>query len=432
MALPAWPQVESPVEGVPAPNTDEQMTPPPRVSGAAFPTAVAAETRSNYIRGSVNFQTSYVDNLYGGAAGHPIGETTFSVLPTITIDQTTARQHRLISYSPGFTFYRPTSSLDEVNQSAVAEYQFRLTPHSSISLNDIFQDSSTSFGSANSGVGGTVSGSAQSATPEIVPPFAQELSNRANAEFSVQTGRDTMIGVSGMTMLLHYPNPSETSGLFDSSSRGGSAFYNRRLTESQYVGATYEYSDFLTYPTAATSETQTHTISAFYTLILKRQLSLSVSGGPQYYQVSETSFPTSSAWQPSVMASIGWQGQRTSFAASYLREVTGGGGLLGAYKTSSSNVSGRWQIARSWTAGVGGAYANYANVSPALLSPGAGGHFLSADGTLEHAFAGQLMVGLEYDRMHDSYGGVASLSANPNSDRISASVSWQFTRAIGR
>lgn len=430
MTLPAWSQVESPVESAPAPTTDEQMETPPRVSVATFPTTVAAETRSNYIRGGVNFQTSYIDNLYEGATGHPIGETTFSVLPTIIMDQTTARQHVLISYSPGFMFYLPTSSLNEVNQSASAEYQFRLTPHSSISLNDMFLDSS--FGSSNSVVGGTVSGSAQPATPEIVPPFAQELTNRANAELSVQTGRDTMIGVSGMTMLLHYPNLSETSGLYDSSSRGGSAFYNHRLTESQYVGATYEYSDFLTYPTAGTSETQTHTISAFYTLYLKRRLSLSVSGGPQYFQVSETSFLTSSAWQPSVMASIGWQGQRTTFAVSYLREVTGGGGLLGAYKTSSSNISARWQIARNWTAGAGGAYANYANVSPALFSSNIGGHFISGDGTLEHSFAGQLMVGLEYDRMHYSYGGVASLSANPNSNRISGSVSWQFTRAIGR
>ncbi len=408
------------------------MATPPPVSGAAFPTAVGAETRSNYIRGGVNFQTSYIDNLYGGTAGHPIGETTFSLLPTVTIDQTTPRQHRLISYSPGFIFYRPTSSLDEVNQNAVAEYQLRLTPHSSISLNDTFLDSSTSFLSSNSEVGGTVSGSAQSATPEIVPPFAQELSNQANAEFSVQTGRDTMIGISGMATLLHYPNPSETSGLYDSSSRGGSAFYNRRLTESQYAGATYAYSQFLTYPPNSTSETQTHTISAFYTLYLKKQLSLSISGGPQYYLVTQPPFPSSSAWQPSIMASIGWQGQRTSFAASYLREVTGGGGLLGAYKTSSANISARWQIARNWTAGVGGAYANYSNVSPALFSSTAGGHFISGDTTLEHSFAKQLLVGLEYDRMHDSYGGVTSLTANPNSDRVSGSISWQFMRAIGR
>lgn len=431
VALPAWSQVDSPVESAPI-ATDDQMATPPPVSGVAFPTAVGAEERSNYIRGGIDFQTAYIDNMYGGAVGNAIGETTYSILPSITFDQTTPRQHRLVSYSPGFMFYRPTSTLNQVNQNAALEYQLRLTPHSSININDIFQDSSTGFLSSNSGAGSTVTGSAQSVIPQIVPPFAQELSNRVNAEFSVQTGRNTMIGVSGMATLLRYPNPAETSGLYDSSSRGGAVFYNHRVSESQYAGATYEYSQFLTYPTNATSETQTHTISAFYTLYLKRRLSLSISGGPQYYLVTQAPLPSSSAWQPSVMASIGWQGRHTSFAASYLREVTGGGGLLGAYKTSSVATSARWQIARNWTAGANGAYSNYSNVSPLLFTANSGGHSTSGSAILEHALVGQLQVGLEYDRMHNSYGGVTSLSNNPNSDRISGSVTWQFMRVLGQ
>ena len=72
--------------------------------------------------------------------------------------------------------------------------------------------------------------------------------------------------------------------------------------------------------------------------------------GPQHSDATQPPLPPARSWSPLLTASLSWQGQRTSLAASYARIVTGGGGLAGAYHSNIANVSGRWQISRTWTA----------------------------------------------------------------------------------
>ncbi len=51
-----------------------------------------------------------------------------------------------------------------------------------------------------------------------------------------------MIGAGGTFTESNYPNPAEASGLYNSNSGGGSAFYSQRLSSTQYIGVTYQYS----------------------------------------------------------------------------------------------------------------------------------------------------------------------------------------------
>lgn len=432
VAIPAYSQVDSGADQVSSQTNDSQMMTPPPINGETYPTAVGAEVRSNYLRGGVAFNAGYINNFYAGNGGAPLAETTFSIFPTMALDQTTPRQHTTVSYSPGFTFYQPTSELDEVDENASVAYQFRLTPHSRISANDSFVDSSTVSGLTDTEPDGSVAGSPPTSTPGITPPFARRLTNNAAAEFALQTSRSSMIGASGSTSTLHYPNPAEVTGLYDSSSRDGSAFYNRRLSSNQYLGVTYNYSDTLAYPTNAQSDTQTHAISGFYTIYLMKSFSLSASGGPQHYQVTQTSLPTSASWGPSISASMGWQGMHTSFSAGYSQSVTGGGGLLGAFHTRSANATTRWQMSRTWTVGVGGNYSINKSVTPFLFGGLQGGHTVSGTASLEHSLSSNLRMSFQYLRAHQSYSGIVAISDNPDSDRETISIYWQFMRPLGR
>ena len=90
--------------------------------------------------------------------------------------------------------------------------------------------------------------------------------------------------------------------------------------------------------------TQTQTIFLVLTLFLKPNLSLSISGGPQHYSSTQALSPSVAAWQPMTIVSMGWQGQRTTVAASYSRTVSGGGGLNGTFHTNAANASFSWQI----------------------------------------------------------------------------------------
>ncbi len=427
----ARPQVAPSATGG-SPTSQTQMMTPPSAGGAGYPTAVGAEVRTNYLRGGVTSTTAYVNNLYAGSGSTSIAETTVSVLPTIDFDSTTARRHAVVSYSPGFTFYQPSSELNEVDNTASVTYDFRLTQHTALSATDSFLDSSSPFSPGYAGAGGTVSGAPLSSTPGVIPPFAKRLSNSANVALSVQTGPNVTIGGSGNEMELDYPNPAQTPGLYDSNSRGGSAFYNRRISSTQYLGATYQYLDMLSTPGNGIDTTQTHTISGSYTFHPMARLSMSVSGGPQYYQSVQTPLPATGSWGPSVAASMGWQGTHTSFAASYSQGVTGGGGLLGAYNSKSASATARWQMTRAWTGSASGAYSINKTIGGVFNTEGQNGHSTSESATLDHSIGEQLDIAFHYDHIDQSFSGIAVIAANPNSDRETISISWHFQRPLGR
>lgn len=428
-AVPALAQVAPEASG--GTSDDSQMQTPPPVSSQSYPTEVGAEARSNYLRAGLSFATSYIDNLYAGSST-ALSETTYSIFPTIAYDQVTPRQHRMFTYSPGFTFYEPSSALNESDQSLNALYVYRLTEHLTLNASDTFQKSSASSALQDSANGGAVSGSSQPITPGIVAPFAERLTNTANAQLSFQFSASGMVGGSGTLMKMDYPNPSESSGLFDSDERGGAAFYNRRLSATQYVGVNYQYAHIVAYPKGSQSVTQTHNISAYYTIYPTHSFSISVSSGPQHYAISEMSFGGSGGWGPIVVASLGWQGIHTNLAANYSRQVTAGGGLIGASKSSSAVVSVRWQVLRALTAGASSNYSINKSVATFLNASAQNGHSISGAATMGYAINRQLTMNFEYDRVHQSYSGIAAISSNPNSDRETISLAWQFTRPLGR
>lgn len=407
------------------------METPPPVSGAWYPTAVRADMRSNYLRGGITYTSAYINNLYVGAGNTSLAEKTMGVFPTIDFDATTARQNLIADYSPGFTFYFPSNSLSEVDNSAAVDYDFRLTPHTMIKAVDRFQDSSSPFFPGETDASGTVSGAPASSTPGAVPPFAKLLTNYASLEITKQTGVNTMIGASGLWTTLHYPNPSQAPDLSDSSSRGGTGFYNYRFARMQYIGALYQYLEMQTYPVGAADTTTTSTVMGYYTIYPKAGLSLSVLAGPQHYSVSYPSLPVLASWGPSVTASMGWQGDHSSFAVGYSQSVTGGGGLIGAYHSRSAETAARWRMARTWTGEISGAYSINTSVNSAFSTDSEDGHALSESVTLQHPIRDQLMAGFLYQHVHQSYGGIAAIAPNPDSDRVSVMITWTFLRPLG-
>ena len=74
MVAPLWAQVNSgsvPATqgaqdaGSGAQSNGDRMQTPPQVSGQAYSTDLTSDERSNYVRGGVNFTTSYSDNAVG-------------------------------------------------------------------------------------------------------------------------------------------------------------------------------------------------------------------------------------------------------------------------------------------------------------------------------------------------------------------------------
>ena len=431
VATPVWSQA--------TPDDESRMLIPPPVSVEAYPTTVGDEERSNYLATGLILNTAYNDNVLAGGSTTPVRDVSYSIRPTMTLNLTTPRQKRTLTYSPGFTFYQHTSALNAADQSAALNFQYRLSQHTTLSVNDSFQKSSNVFNQPNSPSGAGISGSAQSPSTGVVVPYADQLSNTANIGLSYQFSMNSMMGVGGMDAQSNYPNPAQASGLYDSNSIGGSVFYSQRLSRTQYVGLTYQYRRSQSNPVSAQPnpensqiEVQTQTVAPFYTIYLNTTLSLSFSGGPQHVDASQSLSPTFRSWMPSAMASIGWQRSRTNFVASYSRTTTGGVGLPGVFDSTSTTASAQWQLTRTWIIGAASSYVINRNDTPHFSSTNPGGHSVSGTGSVVYSISDHFKAELGYVRLHQSYSGIAAISNAPDSDREFLSVSYQFTRSLGR
>jgi hypothetical protein len=407
-----------------------QMQTPPPVSGEPFPTVTGAEARSNYLDPGLAVEASYNDNLLPGYVTNPISTMGYSINPSLEFDKVTPRLHQTWTYSASFTLYQHATGLNAADQHAALDLHYLVSPHIAISGRDTFEKGSNLFNQPS--LGGPISGSASSSPADYFAPFEDRLSNQSNAGLSYQFSAHGMIGASGSSTLLHFLNQAQSSGLADSNSFGGSAFYNHQMTATQYMGATYQYSKEA--DSFASTQTSTHvnTVNIFYTLYLVHALTLSVMGGPQHYSVVQSPLPPSAAWTPTITGSIAWQGNQTNFAASYSKSVAGGGGLFGAFNTTMASASARWQFARTWTVQSAVNYNLRKSVTPLFFFSESGGRSISGTATLEHPLSEHLRASLSYQRLHQSYGGLAAIIGNPDSDRESISISYQFTRPLGR
>jgi hypothetical protein len=431
LTMPAFSQATS-AGGTSGTSTDSaQMLMPPPISAVGFPMETGAEARSNYFSGSIAFNGGYVNNLYPGLGTSSVDDALYIVQPTISVDHTTSRSHETFTYAPAFTFYDPDSSLNYIDQSGTAALSYRLSPHVNFSAGDTVSKTSNTWSPSLS----SISGGLPNATPGVIVPYAPQLSNNAYAQLGWQFALNSMIGFDGATSLLDFSTTAEAQGLYNSNSRGGSAFYTHRMTPRQYMGATYQYSQIAATPVIANGIAQadlsTNSVLGFYTVYPRRTLSLSLGGGSQHYQLTQSPSAPAKGWAPSAIASLGWQGLHTSLAVSCSRLVTEGEGIIGAYTTDVVSASARWQLTRYWTTSLGGNYSDFAAVAQAIAGSIPGGHTLSGTASVGRQMGQHLSFTLQYQRLHDNYG-IPAISSNPNTSFESGSITYSFLRPLGR
>ncbi len=442
-AIPVWSQVSDTSEtselGALGPGgSDDQMKTPPPVSGQSYPTQVTSEERSNYLRGGLAFTTAYTDNVLGSVGRKPVSDVSYSVGPTLALDAARSRLHFVLTYAPGFTFYQRTSSRNEQDQNASFSLLYRLSPHVSFVAQDGFLKTSNVLEQQTFSAAGIVSGGAQEPNFSVIPPLANLLSNSGSLGINYQFAANGMIGATGSFTYLHYPKPVQVPGLFDSNSEAGSAFYSFRFSRRNYIGATYQYQRLIALPSVGKSETQTHALFFFYTIYANSRFSMSLFGGPQY---SDTIAPPEPPllpqgaivrqWTPAAGASLSWQGRLSNIALSYSRVISSGGGLIGAVQMNSATASFRQQISRYLSGFVSGGYAQNQVLATALAA-GNNGHSASGTASLQQQLGPHINLQLGYTRLHQVYSNVAILAATPDTNRESVSISYQFSRPLGR
>ena len=435
--MPALSQVQpSATGGGGSTGDDSQMMTPPPVSGMPYPSG-AESSRSNYLTASISGDAGYIDNLLPGANAKPIGDTNFFITPAVGILQSTAREQFSLQYSPSFNFYVPTTQLNTMNQSASGSFSERLSPHLTVNIQDYFLRTSNVFGQSYPFSNGNLTGTTQAPVPALIVPFVEQMSDTANGSVDYQIGRDSMIGGGATYSTFSFTNPSATAGLSNSDGEGGTAFYSRRISGRQYFGLSYDYGrDVVTDAPYAPFNTQLHTILPFYSVFFSSRISLSVSTGIQHITITQLRAAQGySQWSAVGTASVSWQGTRGSFALSYLHSVNTGQGFAEALTSDSVSASSGWRLSPIWTSSF---EVSYVNSSPVTTQVGTatygyeGGNAFTLGASLNRTFGDHLSLACGYDRLQESYPGIAYIAANPDSDREYVTVSYIFRKPLGR
>lgn len=435
IAAPVWAQTDTNGTEPATPLNDTMMLTPPPVSGQPYPTALGSEERSNFLRYGISVNSSYSDNALGGSP--PVGDASYSIWPSIALDQKTSTFHTVLAYTPGFTFYQKTSARNEADQNVSINITDRLSPHVTLTAGDGLQKSSSVFNQLNYGSGG-VSGGGQDPNASVIAPISPFLNNTGNVGVAYQYSPNGMIGASGTFGYLHYFNAGEVTGLADSNSQGAQVSYSLRASRLHYFGVSYQYQRLVSSSaTEGQSETQTHALLFYYTLYPTSRFSISVFGGPQHSNTVQGALlgmplPAATAWNPSVGGSLSWQGELTNVALSYSHSISGGGGLSGAVNMDSANLSLRRQLTRTLNASFSGGYTQNKVLESPLFGGSNNGHTLAGTGSLSKQLGEHLNLQLGYTRLHQDYSNVAVLASTPTTNRGFVTVSYTFSRPLGR
>jgi hypothetical protein len=407
------------------------MIPPP-VSGIPYPNQTAVEAASSTFTAALAVHGAYVENILPSITAKPVNDFTYSILPALDLQSMTPRQEARINYSPSFIFYKDTSTLDAVDHNSVVTYQYRMSSRATLTLQNYFVKTSNVFDQSTIFTQVGISGSTQIPITTVIAPFADQLTDNFSGGLSYQFRRNDMVGAGGTAAVVDFQNGTSSAGLYNSHSEGAFAFYNRRLSRSQYLGVVYQYGQLNATPTGRQVETQTHAFLPYYTYYFSRAFSFSLGGGAERLDVAQSPTPATNSWAPLAIASVGWQGTHGSFAASYLRTVSTGGGLLGAYNTNSVSGTAGWNLTKSWIGNVGGAFSNINNLTPQIVGSFGGGHTVSGQVSITHAMGEHFNVGGGYERLHQEYAGVAVITADPDSNQEFFTLTYQFKKPLGR
>src|SRR5580700_2668072 len=111
---------------------------PPLLGGRAMSSAVVTQLeKSNYLRAGVNVGATYDDNpllLSGGA----VGNTSGSIFPSISIEQTSSRVRWSLGYAGGLSINQRFTDQNQGSHSLNFDSEFRLSPHVNLRVAETF------------------------------------------------------------------------------------------------------------------------------------------------------------------------------------------------------------------------------------------------------------------------------------------------------
>ncbi len=392
--------------------------------------------RTNYLRGGVNLGAAYDDNALLAPSGQ-VGNMTYSVFPSIALDQSTSRMRWTLRYGAGLTVNQRLSNQNQGSHNLNFDSEFRLSPHVNLRAAEDFSLTTGMFAASS---GSALQPGPTVANGSLITPLANMRSSQTVVETNYHFARNDLIGASGSFYNLHYSDVSTGSGsLSDAQTAMGSGFWLHKIFHGDWAGVGYRFQR-MTY--GPIGETRVHSFTLINTLSFSRAFTLSAFIGPEYsdnYGIAATGpnagqLASFGSWSTAGGVDLGWQKQRTSLTGGYSRQVSDGGGIVGAVRLENIHAAVRRELLPGWAAALTATYGNNEALTLASATTATSIKATSVGASLERNIGRRLGFQLVYSHDLQNQAGSASPSLNydANRNRFSITLSYQWAKPLGR
>jgi hypothetical protein len=422
-------------EGVTEDASSDLPKIPALLGGAGISSAFVTEMeRSNYLRGGVNIGAAYDDNPLLLATGTE-SNTSETVFPNIKIEESTSRIRWSLGYAGGLTVNQKITSQDQGSQNLIFDSQYRLSPHLNLRVAENF---SMTTGFFDAGNGTEIVGSG-GPNASLVAPLSTQRSSMTTVETNYHFALNDLVGASGSFYDLHFSNVPAGTQLTNSQTAVASAFWLHRIFQGDWGGTSYGFQRITFGPS---SETRVNSFLVVDTLNLSDRFTLTGFVGPQYLEnqgLAPGGIPISQSDNWAVAGGVegGWRNQRTSATAGFSRNISDGGGLLGAVRLQTVHGTFRRELVPGWAAAFTASYGTNQSLIVPLASSASSINLTSVGVALERNVGKS--AGFRMGYTHDfqaefgvpgsTPGTTQTLDASRN--RFFVTFSYQWSKPLG-
>jgi hypothetical protein len=383
--------------------------------------------------------SSYDDNIFANNQNR-VGDVDFLFGPNLSLHRDGRILALALSYQPYFRIYRRVSEPNAVDQTLALDATYQATPRFSLRARGSAYYTTGLFQPSQNGDFVPGLGSPSSLNSTIYTPVTRELtwSSRGDATYLVRA--HDSIGVFAGDSRLDFMGQVYSAGnLYNTEERQAGLLYEHRLSPHTTFGTNYLFEDIRF---GVDSRTLVHSVFLSYAQQVSRSVTLSVFGGPQYTRLHEIVILPFGPFRFQLpLFQVGWywslggtltkQLNETVVQLTAQRQVSNGGGFVGAVVGSSAVASIRRRLPWRWDATWSGSYAR--NTSVASGSYASEFQSETAGFSLARSLGESLSFSVGYNYLRQRGTGQLPYFASFDRNLYSAQLSYRFHQiSLGR
>jgi hypothetical protein len=424
------------IVGVDAPVTVEDSSGSlpqiPSILGGRGPSLVfrGEQERSNYLRAGINAGATYDDNASLVSTG-AVSNTTFSIFPSIALEQTFPRMRWNLGYGAGFTVNQRLSNRNQGSHDLSFDSQFRLSPHVSLRFAEDFALTSGFFDAGNSNLAGNGGPNAT-----VLTPLSKQRSSSTVAEADYHFALRDIAGVSGSFYNLHYSDVTVGTLFTDTQNATASAFWLHAFGRN-WLGGSYRFQHLTFNP--GSGVTDVHSFLIIDTITLPARFTLSGFAGTDHSDnrgLAPGAGVTSnfSNWSPSFGVDASWQRDRTSAAVGFSRRVSDGSGLLGAVRLQDIHGALRQELFPGWALNLSTSYGNNKSLTVPATGSASSVDFVSLQASVARNLGKKLDLHVGYAHEFQDQSGTIdpAFLGGAHRNRVFVTLGYQWAKPLGR